>query len=115
MKITVVKSRVYLIGSYDLMQSQLKILNYSMKIIKKNEINNYDVSNFPKIIDIKTNFKNPFKVSKDASDLIYKSLNLSHKLALRDDVLGVINCPIDKKLLKKINMVLQNFSPQNVN
>ena len=98
------------------MQSQLKILNYSMKIIKKNEINNYDVSNFPKIIDIKTNFKNPFKVSKkDASDLIYKSLNLSHKLALRDDVLGVINCPIDKKLLRKINMVLQNFSPQNVN
>lgn len=97
-----VKSRVYLIGSYDLMQSQLKILNYSMKIIKKNEINNYDVSNFPKIIDIKTNFKNPFKVSKkDASDLIYKSLNLSHKLALRDDVLGVINCPIDKKLLRK--------------
>ena len=84
------------------MQSQLKILNYSMKIIKKNEINNYDVSNFPKIIDIKTNFKNPFKVSKkDASDLIYKSLNLSHKLALRDDVLGVINCPIDKKLLRK--------------
>ena len=59
-----VKSRVYLIGSYDLMQSQAKNTQLFYENHKKNEINNYDVSNFPKIIDIKTNFKNPFKVSK---------------------------------------------------
>ena len=55
------------------------------------------------------------KFQKDASDLIYKSLNLSHKLALRDDVLGVINCPIDKKLLRKNQYGVTEFFSQNVN
>ena len=48
------------------------------------------------------NFKNPFKVSeKSASDFVIESLNFAHKLALRKDVIGIINCPVNKKLLKK--------------
>ena len=50
------------------------------------------------------NFKNPFDVSlKSASKFVINSLNLGHKLALKDNVSGLINCAINKKLIKKNN------------
>ena len=39
---------------------------------------------------------------KDASNFVLSSLNLAHKLALnKKEVKGIINCAIDKSLLKK--------------
>ena len=50
-----------------------------------------------KVIDIKIKFNDPFKVSKEASTkFISNSFKLAHKLALRKDVMGIINCPINK-------------------
>ena len=52
-----------------------------------------------KIIDISLKFNNPFKVDfKNASKFVIESLNYGHKLALREDVIGIINCPINKNL-----------------
>ena len=46
-------------------------------------------------------FKNPFKINfKTSSKYVLKSLNLAHSLAERKKVKGIINCPIDKNLLK---------------
>ena len=57
--------------------------------------------NFLKVIDINLKFKNPFKVKKnEASKYILKSLNLAHNIAIKGEAAGVINCPINKNLLK---------------
>ncbi len=96
------KKKIYLISNYNLIEKQLKILKSNLKIIKVKNLDEQISSNKLKIIDLKMNFRNPFKVSeKSASDFIIKSLNLAHKLALRKDVIGIINCPVNKKLLKK--------------
>ena len=50
------------------------------------------------------------KVSfEEASKFIKKSLILAHKLSLNNDVLGMINCPIDKSLLRKKNIGVTEF------
>ena len=95
------KKRIYLITNFNLFYSQLKKLKYKCALIKVNDLNKNILSNSLKIIDIPLKFKKPFNVKKsNASLYIIKSLNLAHKLALRKDVKGLINCPINKKLIQ---------------
>ena len=95
------RKRIYIISSYKLINQQLKKLNYSNQIIKVNDINTNFRSDKLKIIDINLNFKNPFKVSKIASSkFVLKSLNLAHDILLNNQAQAMINCAIDKKLLK---------------
>ena len=69
-----------------------------------------------KIIDIKLNFKNPFNISrKSSSKYILNSLNLAHKLALSNNVAGIINCPISKELLIKKNIGVTEFLAKKCN
>ena len=57
------------------------------------------------VVIIKLKFKNPFKVKEnEASEYILKSLNLAHKIAIKGEAAGVINCPINKNLLKMKKM-----------
>lgn len=105
-----IKKKVYLIANYNLIKKQFKILKYSTKILKTNDINQNFSSNALKILDLDLNFKNPFKVSsKSASKFIINSLNLAHNIALKKDVLGIVNCAIDKKLLNKKNIGVTEF------
>ena len=97
-----VKRKIYLISNLNLMKSQLKKINYKLNLsIVKNineEIKNDDI----KLINLKLNFRNPFKVDKkEASSFVLKSLNLAHNIASKRKDVGIINCPINKKLLKK--------------
>ena len=93
------------------MYQQLKKLKYSIDLVKVKNIHEKTKDNKLKIIDIKLNFKDPFKVpKKDASNFVLSSLNLAHKLALnKKEVKGIINCAIDKSLLKKTKLELQNI------
>ena len=96
------KKKIYLISNYDLIKKQFKKLNYSIKIEKVRDINEDIQSSNLKIINIDLKFKNPFNVSKSkASRFVIESLNLAHKFAFDKSVLGLVNCAIDKKLLKK--------------
>ena len=97
------KKRIYLISNYNLMLSQFKKLNYRIKLTKVNNINEKVNDCSLKVIDVKLNFRNPFQVSKlEASRFIKNSLNLGHKISLdTKNVAGMINCPLDKSLLKK--------------
>ncbi len=97
-----VKRKIYLISNLNLMKSQLKKINYKLNLsIVKNineEIKNDDI----KLINLKLNFRNPFKVDKkEASSFVLKSLNLAHNIASKRKDVGIINCPINKELLKK--------------
>ena len=96
------KKNIYFISNYNLLKSQFKKLGYMIQIEKVKDLNSNIESKKLKIINIDLNFKNSFNVEKKhASRFILKSLNLAHHLALNNDVQGIINCPISKKLLIK--------------
>ncbi len=96
------RKKIYLISSYDLIKAQFKKLKYSIKIVKVKNLKENIKGNNLKIINLDINFKNPFNISKkNRSKFVLNCLNTAHKLALGKEVVGVINCAIDKKLLKK--------------
>ena len=95
------KKKIYLIGNYELITKQLKILKYKLKTIKLKRLNDKIDGKNLNIIDIPLKFKNPFDVlEKYSSEYVMKSLRLAHKLAVKKKVKGIVNCPIDKKLLR---------------
>ena len=107
-----VKSSSIIIGSYELLKSQLKILKIKRKIrkIKKTE----DIKKNDKVInvlDIPLKFKKPFNVSrKESSKYVKKCLLVSHSLCLQKKIKGIINCPINKKnLFKNKNQGVTEF------
>ena len=95
------KKNIYLVSNYKLLKDQFTKLKYKIGLIKVKNI--FDVSNNKlKILDIDLNYTNSFKISiNSSSKFVLKSLNLAHKLGLNKNVAGIINCPIDKRLLKK--------------
>ena len=96
-----IKKNLYLIANYNLICRQYKKLKYKIKVIKINNIEDNIISTNLKIIDVPINFKNPLKVSfKTSSKYVLKSLNLAHSLANKKKVKAIINCPIDKNLIK---------------
>ncbi len=101
-----VRKKIYLVGNYNLINQQFKKLKLTQKIIQIENLNDHSFSPNLKIINVPLNFKDPFKVSfKDASKYLIKSFHLANKLTKKKDVKGLINCPIDKKLIKNTNKV----------
>ena len=79
----------------------LKVLKKKTIIQEVKSINDEFNSSKLKIINIPLKFKKPFKISKtNSSKYVLECLNLAHKLALDKRVKGIINCPINKKLIK---------------
>ena len=110
------KKKIYLISNYNLILDQSKKLNFSLKISKVKSLNDKKNEISLKIINVNLNYKNPFNVNfKDSSKFVNKSLNLAHKLSLDKNVLGLINCPIDKKLLLKKNIGVTEFLSKKCN
>ena len=82
-------------------------------LIKVKNIYEFPESDEMKILNIDLKFDNPFRVSKKLnSKFIYKALNYAHKLSLNDNIAGIINCPINKTLLKRKNSGLTEFFSQ---
>lgn len=110
------KKRIFIISNYDLLKKQFKQLKYSTKIIKvnntKTNLNRTDL----KILNIKLNFKKAFDISTtERSKFVEKSLNIAHKLGLKKDISGVINCSIDKKLLNKKRIGVTEYLAKKCN
>ncbi len=96
------KNEIYLIGNCDLISKQLKKLKYNLKLRKVINIRESCNGNFLKVIDISLKFQNPFDVKEnEASKYVLKSLNLAHNISIKGEARGIINCPINKNLLKK--------------
>ena len=81
--------------------------------IKVVEVNNFDQKikvDSLKVLNVDIAFKNPFKVNKkNSSKFVIDCLNYAHKLALSNNSLGIINCPINKNLLKSKRLELLSF------
>ena len=96
------KNQIYLISNYKLLLKQFEILKYPIKLIKVKDIDDEIETNRLKVINIDIKFKDPFNVSMNESSIfIKKSFDKAHKIALSGKVVGIINCPLNKKLLKK--------------
>lgn len=99
------RKRIYLICSYELLKKQLKILKFNLKIKKVKTLEEGSSFEGLKIIDVKLDFKEPFKVNRiNAAYYIKNCLNLGHKLALNRKTTGLINCAIDKRLFTRNKM-----------
>ena len=97
-----IKKKIYIIGNYQLIRSQFKKLNYKQKVLFIKDINEKVNTNSLKVINIPLDFQKCFDVSlKNSTKYFLTSLNLAHKLAEQKKIIGFINCPIDKKLIKK--------------
>ncbi len=98
-----IKKRIFLITNYNLYKDQFKKLKFPIKLKKITSLQDKIKDNKLKIIDIPIKYKDPFNVSKkNSSNLVKNSLKLAHKICIKErDVLGIVNCPIDKTLLNK--------------
>ena len=96
------KKRLFLIANFNLIKKQFKKIKSKTPIHMIKELNETSNTKKLKIIDIPLSFKNPFNVSLLRSrKYIIKCLNLAHQLSKNKDVKGLINCPINKRLLSK--------------
>ncbi len=97
-----IKNRIILISNYKLLNDQFKKLKYKIQLEKiSNLLENNNKSKL-KVFNVDLNYKKSFNVSSNLSaNFVIKCLNLAHKLGLDQSVAGIINCPINKKHLKK--------------
>ncbi len=104
------RKNIYIISNYLLVKKQLNKLKYSINLTKIKSIHDNFSSNGIKILDIPLKFNNPFNVSfKSSSIFVKKSFDLAHKLALEKNIKGIINCPIDKRLLQRKNIGITEY------
>tara|TARA_Y100000996_G_scaffold291928_1_gene230789 strand:+ start:41 stop:1003 length:963 start_codon:yes stop_codon:yes gene_type:complete len=100
------RKKIYLVGNYNLINRQFKKIKLVQKVIQVKNLSDHSFSPNLKIIDVPLDFKDPFKVSfKSASKYLIRSFRLANKLVKEKDVKGLINCPINKKLIEKTNKV----------
>ncbi len=92
---------IIVIGSEKLLQSQMKYLNYSIKIKKINSVNikNLSINNkFINIINVDYNFKRIFdKISNTSNKYINNCFKIALKLLNERSAFALINGPISKK------------------
>ena len=92
------KLNIFVIGNYNLLKKQLKLLKINIKTEKINELENKNFKKKLCIYDVPLQFKKPFEVSsKYVSSYVIRSLKLGIKLANTKKISGFVNCPINKK------------------
>ena len=109
------KKKVVVIGNYNLLSSQLKILKIKRRLKKIKKIEEINKSkNILCVLDVPLKFKGAFSVNtKESSVYIKKCLIIGHQLCLQKKIGGIINCSINKKnLFKNKNMGVTEFLAQ---
>ena len=101
-----IKKPIVLIGSKNLLNKQIKKLNYKNKIevIDKNKINKINKNHkIIKIIDVNFNFKKTFdKITSSSSKYIEECFDIAISLLKKNNNIKLISGPISKKhFLKK--------------
>ncbi len=107
---------IFVIGNYNLIKRQLISLNLKIKINKITSLNDNNIGKKLSIYDIPLSFKNPFKISKlNKKNYIFKSFNVGIKFAKKKQILGLINCPINKKEIFEKNIGITEFLAKKTN
>ena len=88
---------IFIIGSYDLINAQLKKIKINIKLKKINGLKKHNFKKNLLIYDVPTKFKNPFELSKkNKYKYIFKCFEKAIYFSKNKKVLGFINCPINK-------------------
>ena len=58
------KKKIYFISNFQLLKKQFRKLNYSSKMVKVNDIEEYPNVDKMKIYDVNFEFRNPFKIER---------------------------------------------------
>ncbi len=96
------RQRITLIGNFQLLSDQAKSLKIRVPIKKIDNIDKKNDKKFLNIIDYPLRYKKCYNVqNKEASKYVIGCLNLANKICIEKKIKGFINCPIDKKLIKK--------------
>lgn len=105
------KKKIYVISNYRLLNEQFKLLNYRIRLKKVDSIQENESDDVLKILNVDLNYKKLSSIKKnDITLYINKSLTLAHNLALKNNILGIINCPINKMHLKKFTGATEFFA-----
>ncbi len=105
-----IRKNVYIIGNGELIKKQFLKLKTKLPVTILQQFEEHVISKNLKIINIPLNFKNPFNVpKKSASKYMFNCLNLAHSLAKNYSVKGLINCPINKKLIGNSNIGITEY------
>ena len=106
-----IKRKIYIISNYRLLNDQFKSLKYKIKLKKVNSIKKNENDDILKIINVDLNYKKLSSIKKrEITAYLNKSLTLAHELALKNNILGIINCPINKIHLKKFTGATEFFA-----
>ncbi len=112
----VTKKKIYFISNFNLLKKQFKKLNYRVKLLKVKNIFDFPDDKRLKVVDINLKFEKPFRVSKkNSAEFIKNSLDYAHNISLKNNVAGMINCPIDKTLLKKNKIGVTEYLAKKCN
>lgn len=104
------KKNIYLLGNFRLLSVQYKRLKIKNNLVLVSNLKDKKNIRKLKVIDFPLKFNHPFKVnSKESSKYIIKTLNYAHNLAITGKVKGLINCPINKKLLNKTGIGVTEY------
>ncbi len=110
------RKRIYIISNFELLKKQFSKLKYSIKINKINNIYEATKHSELNVISLKLKFRKPFCVTKkEASKFVTNSLNYAHSLAIKDKKINIINCPINKNLLKKNKIGVTEYLAKKCN
>lgn len=97
-----IKKNIYLISNIRLLKNQFGKLKYNIPMKKVDNIKATCKKNLLKVIDVDLKFKDPFNINiKERSKFVIKSIDLAHNIAIKNNnnIAGIINCAIDKRLL----------------
>ncbi len=96
------KSNAVIIGNYELLKTQLRILKIKRRLKKIRVPEDIYRPGNLNILDVPLKFNKAFSVSpNESAAYIKKSFVIGHNLCLQKRIQGMINCPINKKNLFK--------------
>ena len=96
------KKKIYFISNFRLLNDQFNYLKYNVKIKKVKSLDECENESFIKVLNVDLNYKNFLKLaSSEVDKFIIQSFDIAHELALKKNVKGIINCPINKSHLNK--------------
>ena len=96
------KKKIFLIGNFEIFEKQIKKIKLKIDIKKISSLNDLKKDNSLKIFNIPLTYKSAFRVDKKENSLyVKKCLDFAHQLAIKKDIFGFINAPIDKQIFKK--------------
>lgn len=90
---------IFIIGNFSILKKQIKKLGIKIPLIKIQDLKDVKKQKKLCILDVPLKFRSVFNINRSqVKNYIFKSFDIAHKLAIKKEVKGFINAPVDKKI-----------------